>query len=398
MADFDDVLRGDEAPRSAATPDMAVRTARWAGLLLTGAYFSIPAIRVVTTQNPISAILALVALVGLVVLQLRHTWHGLRALPRMSWSTTLFWQALLSYLPAPLAGDAWLGVPSFLAASALILLKPPRGYIVYVAVVLVEAPYAILTYDNLDDVGYACLNTAVTGLVVYGFVRMATLVYEVHRLRASLAQRAVETERLRFARDLHDVLGHLLSAITLKGELAGVMVRVRPEDAERELTEIVTLARSGHKEIRDVVSGYRSVSLHGELAGVTAVLSAAGMECTVDTMALESLPAEASVPLAYALREGATNVLRHSTATWCRITLLPDGNEICLRVVNDGVLPADGDDSGSGLRGLRERLAATLGRLTAGVRSDGAYELMVHIPRPGRGNVPSAIPALVETG
>jgi two-component system, NarL family, sensor histidine kinase DesK len=364
---------------------------------LTFAYFSIPASRVVITQTPVPAALALLTLIGVGVLQTRHTWHGLRGQPKVGWSNTLLWQALLTYLPIQLAGDAWLGVPSFLAASALVLLRSPRGVLVFAVVVLVEAPYAALIYDDVNDIVYACLTTAVTGLVVYGFIRMAALVHEVHRLRATLAQRAIEHERLRFARDLHDVLGHLLSAITLKGELAKVMVQARPEDAERELAEIVELARSGHREIREVVAGYRSISLASELDGVTSVLESAGMTCTVTTVPLETVPLEASVPLAYALREGATNVLRHSTAGWCRITLRSDAEGISLLMVNDGVQPVDGDTSSSGLRGLRERLAASNGVLRAGPLPNNCYELRVKVPIAAARPAEGASPALVET-
>jgi two-component system sensor histidine kinase DesK len=184
---------------------------------------------------------------------------------------------------------------------------------------------------------------------------------------------------------VHDVLGYLLSAITLKGELAAAMVGVRPDDAARELAEMVALARSGHREIRDVVSGYRSVSLEQELAGVTAVLSSTGMRCDVDADDLDGLPVEASVPLAYALREGATNVLRHSVATWCHITLRRQDGGVALRMANDGVRATAPDPSSNGLSGLRERLLAVDGSLVAGPQRDGsqpdgAYELLVHIP------------------
>lgn len=371
----------DESPdRAPVTPDLAVRIAQWAVLLLTVAYFSFPAARVLSHEPPLNAAGALAALALLAALQFRHTWHGLRAEPKVAWSHTLLWQALLSYLPAYLAGDAWLGVPSFLAASALVLLRPPRGYLVFAAVVMAEVPFAALFYRGVGDIAYACLTTAVTGLVVYGFIRMAALVLEVHRLRASLAQRAVDTERLRFARDLHDVLGHTLAAIVLKGELAGAMVPTRTEDAERELAEIVGLARAAHREVREVVSGYRTATLSAELTGVTTVLTAAGIDCVVDAAPLDALPVEVSGPLAYALRESATNVLRHSHASRCDITLRAADGGVDLTVVNDGV-PSDVEGPpGSGLNGLRERVAGGHGRLRAGPLPSGRFELAIHMP------------------
>lgn len=370
----------DEAPeRAPVTPDLAVRIAQWAVLLLTVAYFSFPAGRVLSQEEPLSAAGALVALALLAALQFRHTWHGLRSEPKVAWSHTLLWQALLSYLPAYLAGDAWLGVPSFLAASALVVLRPPRGYLVFGLVVAAEVPYALLFHLGVGDIWYACLTTFVTAGVVYGFIRMAALVLEVHRLRASLAQRAVDTERLRFARDLHDVLGHTLAAIVLKGELAGAMMHTRTDDASRELAEIVGLARGGHREVREVVSGYRTATLSAELTGVTTVLAAAGIDCTVDAAPLDALPPEVSAPLAYALRESATNVLRHSRATRCDITLCAADGVVSLAVVNDGViLPSK--PPGSGLDGLRERVAGGQGTLRAGPLDGGRFSLAIDMP------------------
>jgi two-component system, NarL family, sensor histidine kinase DesK len=371
----------DEMPdRATVSPDLAVRIAQWAVALLTLAYFSFPAVRVISRESPPNAAGALAALALVAALQFRHMWHGLRAEPKVAWSHTLLWQALLSYLPAYLGGDAWLGVPSFLAASALVVLRPPRGYIVAVAVIVIEVPYAAMFYERADDIAYACLTTGVTALVVYGFIRLAALVMEVHRLRASLAQRAVDTERLRFARDLHDVLGHTLAAIVLKGELAGAMMRTRADDAERELAEIVGLARKGHREVREVVSGYRTASLSAELAGVTTVLTAAGIECVVDAEPLGVLPPEVAGPLTYALRESATNVLRHSRASRCDITLRRVGGAVDLTVVNDGVLSDVDGTSGSGLLGLRERADGGYGRLRAGPLPGGRFELAIHMP------------------
>jgi two-component system sensor histidine kinase DesK len=377
------MVAADEVPdRAPATPDLAVRIAQWAVLLLTVAYFSFPATRVLSHDAPLSAAGALAALALLAALQFRHTWHGLRAEPKVAWSHTLLWQALLSYLPAFIAGDAWLGVPSFLAASALVVLRPPRGYVVFGAVVVAEVPYAALFYDRVGDIAYACLTTAVTALVVYGFIRMAALVSEVHRLRASLARRAVDTERLRFARDLHDVLGHTLAAIVLKGELAGAMIHTRTGDAERELAEIVVLARAGHREVREVVSGYRTATIGAELSGVATVLTSAGIDCVVEAEHVDALPAEVSAPLAYALRESATNVLRHSRASRCDIALRAAGDGVDLTVVNDGVPETGGGSTepGNGLDGLRERVDSAHGTLRAGPLPGGRFELAITLP------------------
>lgn len=369
------------APHAAsATTGVAVRTAQTLVFLLSIAYLSIPASRVITTQPVPNAGLALLALTGVALLQFRHTWHGLRGEPPVTWSWTLLLQAILSYAPAPLAGDAWLGVPSFLAASLLITLRSPLSYVAYLAVVLAEIPFALLVHEEPSDIAYATLGVALTGAVVFGFVKMATLVWEVHRLRATLAHRAVDVERLRFARDLHDVLGHQLCAIALKGELAAAVLHSRPESAEREINEVIGLAREAHRDIREVVAGYRSVSLAGEMTGVTSVLTSAGIECEVDTVPLDTLPPDAATPLAFALREGATNVLRHSIARHCSITLRPQDDGLVLRIVNDGVPPGPPHPAGSGLEGLRERLLELNGQLHAGPVGGGSFELVVFVP------------------
>jgi two-component system sensor histidine kinase DesK len=194
---------------------------------------------------------------------------------------------------------------------------------------------------------------------------------------------AVDAERLRFARDLHDVLGHTLCAIALKGEVARTVLHSQPERTERELREILSLARRAEREIREVVSGYRAVSLAAELAGACAVLRAADIVSTVDGFESGAVPASLVAPLGYALREGATNVLRHAAATWCRIALGAENGGWVLRMANDGATP-DGSTGGNGLRGLRERLAAVGGWLRCGPLAAGRYELVVYVPFPGQ--------------
>jgi two-component system sensor histidine kinase DesK len=368
--------------RGSNPPTLAVRLAGWTVFAVNLGYFMIPAGRVVLTQPAPRAAAALLALALLVPLQLHHVRHGLLRRPPVGWSWTLAAQAVLSYAPAPLAGDAWLGVPSFLAASALVMLRRPAAFLVFALVVVAELPFAATVLDDLGDVLYAALSVLLTGVVVYGFTRLAALVGEVHALRAELTRSAVETERLRFSRDLHDVLGHTLCAIALKGEVAAGTLRQRPETAAREVAELVALARQAHQEVRAVVAGYREPSLIAEVEGVTAVLASAGIGCTVEAVPLDGVPSPVAGALAYALREGATNVLRHSRASWCRISLRDDAGGLSLRMVNNGVSAGGGDrdDSGTGLRGLRERLAGCAGQLSAGPRADGSFELVVQVP------------------
>jgi two-component system sensor histidine kinase DesK len=195
------------------------------------------------------------------------------------------------------------------------------------------------------------------------------VVLEMERTRGVQARLAVAEERLRFARDLHDVMGRNLSAIAVKSQLAAELVRRGRDGAVEELADISRVAEESLREVRDVVRGYRSSDLPGELAGARAVLRAAGVEVTVrgEDEAV-TLPPPVQAALGWVVRESVTNVLRHSRASSCTVELAATAGTAELRVVNDGV-PAPAQGWGNGLTGLAERLAASGGRLAAG--SDG---------------------------
>jgi two-component system sensor histidine kinase DesK len=206
------------------------------------------------------------------------------------------------------------------------------------------------------------------------------VVTQLERGRDMQARLAVAEERLRFARDLHDVMGRNLSAIAVKGQLATELVRRGRAEAAEELNDISRIADESLREIRGVVGGYRSASLPGELAGARSVLRAAGVSCTVsgdEEAAL--LPASVQVALGWVVREAATNVLRHSRATTCTITLRFAGGKTELRVVNDGAAEPTDRRWGNGLTGVAERLDAAGGRLTA-CAEGGTFVLTATLP------------------
>ncbi|WP_226963071.1 sensor histidine kinase [Streptomyces mimosae] len=196
---------------------------------------------------------------------------------------------------------------------------------------------------------------------------------------------AVAEERLRFGRDLHDVLGRNLSVIALKTELAAQLARRGSPDAAEQLAEVQRIARESQREIREVVRGYREVDLRAELAGARGVLEAADIRCSLTgaSTVAPSLPPKVGSALGWVVREGVTNVLRHSSATRCDIRFgrSPDGwAELSLE--NDGsrVDGARPDQAGSGLAGLRERLAALGGTLSVESVSDGVFRLTARVP------------------
>ncbi|NED98590.1 sensor histidine kinase [Phytoactinopolyspora halotolerans] len=211
------------------------------------------------------------------------------------------------------------------------------------------------------------------------FVWISKVLWELDRSRETEARLAVAEERLRFARDLHDVLGRNLSVVALKSQLTGKLIERDPDEAARQAEEVRRLAESSLKEVRDVVRGYRATDLDTELAGSRAVLEAAGVRCTI-TGAAEHLPPDVQSTLAWVVREGTTNVLRHSDATRCVITLGRDGGTVMLTMENDRVRDSSAGAPGNGLVGLRERVQAAGGTLGAGTRPDGTYRLTTTLP------------------
>ncbi|NGO69731.1 sensor histidine kinase, partial [Streptomyces boncukensis] len=209
---------------------------------------------------------------------------------------------------------------------------------------------------------------------------------ELREARAAVAQLAANEERLRLARDLHDLLGHSLSLITLKSELAGRMLPGDPERAAGEVADIERVGRQSLVDVREAVSGYRRPTLAVELAGARTALAAAGIEADVPqagpdgAVAGGPLAAGQESPLAWSLREAVTNVVRHSGASRCAVVLVrrPDG-AVRLTVTDNGTGPA-GAPEGNGLTGLRERLALAGGTLATAPGVRGGYTLHATVP------------------
>ncbi|MFF9770084.1 sensor histidine kinase [Streptomyces sp. NPDC014636] len=206
------------------------------------------------------------------------------------------------------------------------------------------------------------------------------VLWEAERAREVEARLAVAEERLRFGRDLHDVLGRNLSVISLKSELAVQLARRGRQEAVEQMIEVQRIAQESQREVRAVVRGYREADLGAELAGAQGVLSAAGIACEVRAEPV-GLPAEVQSALGWVVREAATNVLRHGDAARCEVGLRVLEGHVVLTVENDGAVPP-GEGGGSGLAGLRERLAAVGGTLEAGIVGAGRdrFRLVADVP------------------
>jgi len=260
--------------------------------------------------------------------------------------------------------------------------------------VMASTAFAVAFYGARSGWGTVAANwanlvpfaTNGIGMIVVG--RLVVMVRELDEARKEIARLAVSEERLRFARDLHDLLGHSLSSIALKSELADRLLADDPErpGAAKEVRDIQAIARGALKEVREAVSGYRQPTLGEELAGAKELLEAAGIECRIEDGA-GPLPKLAEAVLAWTVREGVTNVIRHSRARRCDIRLAREDATVHAEVVDDGRGPSpargieDGSAGGSGLSGLAERVAGFSGAaFEAGPRPEGGFGMSVVLP------------------
>lgn len=254
--------------------------------------------------------------------------------------------------------------------------------------------------------GFGVLFAGLAFTFTSGFsVWLVKAVWDLDNARELQSRLAVAEERLRFGRDLHDVMGRNLAVIALKSELAVELAqRGGTEQAAEQMSEVQRIARESQREVRAVVRGYREVDLHTELDGARGVLRAAGIGFrlegadTADTAGTRDgagggtgLAAEVQSALGWVVREAATNVLRHGDARQCTVRLtVREGCEAVLIVENDG-LPEQRDcaaagaegppkPAGAGLAGLRERLATLGGTLEAGPVDGTHFRLTARVP------------------
>jgi two-component system sensor histidine kinase DesK len=309
------------------------------------------------------------------------SWPSRRPRPPMSY-LALAAQCCLVFLPMFEFKDAWVGLPGYLAGSLLLTLPPLFGWVAFGAVVASMAFAQYVLTGPLIDVVYTSISTTVTGLIVYGLSRLASIILELHEARTEVARLAVAQERLRFARDLHDLLGYSLSAITLKSELTHRLLIKHPAKAQDELSEILDISRRALSDVRSVASGYRELSLDSEARSARSVLIAADVDVHMD-LKYGNLPVQVRTVLATLLREGVTNVLRHSKAERCEITVRQEAGNVRMDIVNDGVPEAPdepGPFGGSGIHNLSARVAALGGKLSAGLDTDGRFRLQATAP------------------
>ncbi|MEU0099472.1 histidine kinase [Streptomyces sp. NPDC006267] len=281
-------------------------------------------------------------------------------------------------------------------AIPYVLLVPVRTFLLHAAVfsTTVVALLAAAGVPARLQFGAAAALAVVILLILLSTrpsVWSLSVMWQAEEARDMQARLAVAEERLRFGRDMHDVLGRNLSVIALKSELAVELAQRGNPAATDQMVEVQRIARASQQEVRDVVRGYREADLPTELTGARGVLQAAGITCTVegaDGPAGIGAPAAVQAALGWVVRETATNVLRHGDPRHCRIRLTRTADAVVLEVENDGAGATEpsggrGDGGGSGLAGLRERLGAVGGSLNAGAAGDGLFRVTATVPLTG---------------
>ncbi|MFG2309732.1 sensor histidine kinase [Streptomyces sp. NPDC048566] len=278
-------------------------------------------------------------------------------------------------------GGSWLYFfPLLGLATGAVLRGPWLGKAGLALTVLAAVVSSVRAGWDAVNVAY---GTFLSTMVTAAILSLSEAVRELRSAREELARQAVEKERMRFSRDLHDLLGHTLSVIVVKSEAAR---RLAPRDMDAALvqvTDIESVGRQALTEIREAVTGYREGSLATELDRARSALSAARVETVVERSGPPLVP-QTEALLGWVLREAVTNVVRHSDAARCEITVEGTGDLVRLTVTDDGTeggaaTPPPGV-GGTGLTGLTERLAAAGGSLEAGRTPRGGFRVRAELP------------------
>ena len=287
-------------------------------------------------------------------------------------------------------GSSWAGLMIYVSAATAATL--PRRWIWPTVLAAAVVCAAVLLVDYSPGLLFLPPICLLTAFAMQGTSHLIALNRELEEAREELARNAVAEERMRFARDLHDLLGHSLSLIALKSELARRLAEVDPARAAGEMADVEEAARRALAEVRDAVSGYRQVSCAQALAEARAALAGAGIAIRLPE-SVPVLPGVVDAALGWVVREATTNVLRHSGAGRVTVELTEDGVRAVLTVTDDGAGTGDrptvlGGSTGAGLAGLRERMGALGGELVAGPVDGGGYRVRASVPL-----LPASVPA-----
>jgi two-component system sensor histidine kinase DesK len=366
-----------------------VRRAPWLLLALHVPFVAAPPLFTITRRPGMpgweAAVVVAVSL-ALAALQLLHSVAASQGRRPRAWTAGYLAVAALVYVPMWWYTWDWATSQWMVVASGAMLLRGRLALVAVTAPVLgtaaaaggyvVTADHGSVTQATVFALYYVAI-LAMGGGALYGSARLVRVVDELYEARLEMAELAVGRERLRVSRDLHDLLGQSLSAVSLKGDLALRLLSTDAGAARAEIESLTGVARGALRDVRAVARDEHAVSLRAEVEAAAALLGAAGIDARVDV----DLP-DPAVPvervLAWAVREGATNVLRHSEAVWCTIGAARGDGRVRLEMVNDGVRAPVGE--GRGVAGLRERAGELDGAVVAQHTPDGRFRLVVEIP------------------
>ncbi|MGY1631192.1 sensor histidine kinase [Geodermatophilus sp. SYSU D01186] len=291
--------------------------------------------------------------------------------------------AVLGVALAVWLGPSWAGLMIYVSAASAAAL-PERFVWPAIGGAAAVCASVLAAHDMLGELLILPVICVLTAFALRGTRYLVSVNAELVEARDELARSAVAEERLRFARDLHDLLGHSLSLIALKSELAGRLAERDPARARAEMADVETAARRALAEVREAVSGYRQVGLSLALAEARAALSAAGITLRTPS-GTPPLPGPVDAVLGWVVREATTNALRHSGARTVTVDVAVTDGEVALTVADDGRGPAgEVAGSGAGLAGLEERLAQLGGRLEAGPVPAGGFRLCARVSAAAR--------------
>ncbi|WP_256838098.1 sensor histidine kinase [Ornithinimicrobium faecis] len=279
---------------------------------------------------------------------------------------------------------------ALLAIAAAVVLPPRIVPAVVVLIGLTSGAGALVAGWGWGVVSWLTITTVLSGMGTFVVHRLGATIGELNRTRQQLAEAAVSAERMRFSRDLHDLLGHTLSVIVVKAEVVRRLAEADPAAAAAHGAEIETLGRSALTEVRQAVAGYREGSLEDEISRAAAALRAGGIEPEIGHVPA-GLDPGAERQLAWVVREATTNVLRHSRADSCRVRVERGRGRARVTVADNGRGTPGSGRSGTGLVGLRERLAERGGTVTVEHRPDG-FTLVAEVPLADADHQPASAP------
>jgi len=338
----------------------------------------------VDAYPPVTIAVAVFVSVAITILQVRHSGAQHDGVRPPGWRWTFAAQVVLSYVQVPFSeGIGTIFLP-FLAGSALLLFVGWRRWLLYGVIIASQFALSLLFPGEIgvtDDLvrwsAYATAISAAYGLMVYGLSRFAGLAVRLAVLRAELAELAAVRERLRLARDTHDLLGLGLAIVALKTDLVAALIGRDEARARHELGELLRICVTARTDVQLIAGERLRLSFDTELRLARDILTSSGIAVDLPDPPPRA-PEHVDAVLATVVREAVTNILRHSTARRCEIALAVEDGVLTLRIRNDGATNGTGSP-GRGLANLGDRVESVDGRFTAR-RTGAEFELLAEFP------------------